>query len=123
MKGIWSFSDDALLARDREFAKAAAKLGAHAAFVSYAAPEVRLYRDGKFPLLGPELAPAVLPSGANVWTWEPAFASVSRLKRSRLHVWHLQDRSGRANRGRLSRPETIFGFGKRKAATGRSYSI
>jgi ketosteroid isomerase-like protein len=77
MKGIWSFSDDALLARDREFAKAAAKFGAHAAFASYAAPAVRLYRDGKFPLLGPELAPAVLPSGANVWTWEPAFANVS----------------------------------------------
>ena len=97
MKGIWSFSDDALLARDREFAKAAAKFGAHAAFGSYAAPDVRLYRDGKFPLLGPQLAPAVLPSGANVWTGNRPLPTCPS-QTIRLHVWHLQDRSWRANR-------------------------
>jgi ketosteroid isomerase-like protein len=77
MKGVWSFSSEALLARDREFAKDSAARGARAAFVSYAAPDVRLYRDGKFPLLGQDLAPAVLPSSPDVWTWEPAFADVS----------------------------------------------
>lgn len=77
MKGIWSFSSDALLTRDREFAKDSAARGARAAFVSYATPDVRLYREEKFPLVGQDLAPAVLPASPNVWTWEPAFADVS----------------------------------------------
>jgi hypothetical protein len=38
---------------------------------------VRLYREGKFPLNGIDLAPAVLPASPDVWTWEPAFADVS----------------------------------------------
>jgi ketosteroid isomerase-like protein len=77
MKGIWSFSSDALLARDREFAKDSAARGPRAAFASYAASDVRLYREGKFPLLGQDLAPAVLPASPTVWSWEPAFADVS----------------------------------------------
>jgi ketosteroid isomerase-like protein len=77
MKGIWSFSNDALLARDREFAKDSAARGARAAFVSFAAADVRLYREEKFPLIGQVLAPAVLPASPTVWSWEPAFADVS----------------------------------------------
>lgn len=77
MKGIWSFSSEALLARDREFAKDSATRGARAAFVSYAAADVRLYREGKFPLVGQDLAAAVLPASPTAWSWEPAFADVS----------------------------------------------
>jgi ketosteroid isomerase-like protein len=67
----------ALLARDREFSQASLKHGARAAFAAYALPEVRLYREGKFPLRGTDLAPAVLPDGSGVWTWEPAAGDAS----------------------------------------------
>ena len=77
MKGRWSFSTDALLARDRKFSQASVKRGARAAFANYAASEVRVYRDGKFPLVGKELSPAVLPASSSVWTWEPAAGDVS----------------------------------------------
>lgn len=76
-KGIWSFSSEALTTRDREFSKASATRGAVAAFAIYTAPDVRIYREDKFPILGQDLAPAVLPSSPNIWTWEPAFADVS----------------------------------------------
>jgi ketosteroid isomerase-like protein len=77
MKGVWSFSTEALLARDREFAKDSATRGARAAFASFAAADVRVYREEKFPLVGQELAAAVLPASPTVWSWEPAFADVS----------------------------------------------
>jgi ketosteroid isomerase-like protein len=76
-KGFWTFSSDALLDRDREFSKASATRGARIAFASYSVENVRIYRDGKFPLLGQTLAPAVLPGSSEIWTWEPAFADVS----------------------------------------------
>jgi ketosteroid isomerase-like protein len=76
-KGIWSFSSEALMTRDREFSKASATRGAVAAFAMYTTADVRLYREDKFPLPGQDLAPAVLPSSPSVWTWEPAFADVS----------------------------------------------
>jgi ketosteroid isomerase-like protein len=77
MKGIWSFSTSKLLARDRGFSKASAMVGAKAAFVSYAARDVRVYRDEKFPFVGQEMAVAALPARPNVWTWEPASGDVS----------------------------------------------
>jgi ketosteroid isomerase-like protein len=77
MGGRWTFSTDALLARDREFSQASAKSGARPAFARYAASDVRLYRDEKFPLLGQDLAAAVLPDSSSVWTWEPAAGDVS----------------------------------------------
>lgn len=67
----------ALLARDREFSQASVKRGAGAALADYATPEVRIYREGKFPLVGQDLAPAVLPASSNEWTWEPAAGDVS----------------------------------------------
>jgi len=76
-KGFWTFSTDALLARDRKFSQASATSGARAAFADYASAAVRLYRDEKFPLVGREAAIALLPDGANVWTWEPAAGDVS----------------------------------------------
>jgi ketosteroid isomerase-like protein len=67
----------ALLGRDREFSEAALKRGPRAAFADYAMPEVRIYREGKFPLIGKDMAPAVLPDSSSVWTWEPAAGEVS----------------------------------------------
>lgn len=75
--GRWDFNTDALLARDRKFSEDSAKRGARIAFADYAATAVRLYREGKFPLLGSDLAPAVLPGVSEVWTWEPAAGDVS----------------------------------------------
>ena len=68
---------DALLARDREFSSASATRGARKAFGSYAAPQVRVFRNGKYPFVGAKVATATLPPGSKVWTWEPAFADVS----------------------------------------------
>ena len=77
MKGSMTSSPSALLARDLEFSQASVKRGARAAFADYATPEVRVYRDGKFPMVGKDLAPAVLPASSSVWTWEPAAGDVS----------------------------------------------
>lgn len=66
----------ALLARDREFSKVSATLGAGKAFVAFADKEVRLLRDGKAPM-GSADAESELLLNAALWTWEPAFADVS----------------------------------------------
>jgi ketosteroid isomerase-like protein len=71
------FGSPALLARDREFSQASVKRGARPAFADYATAEVRTYREGRFPLVGKDLAPAVLPESSSVWTWEPAAGEVS----------------------------------------------
>jgi len=76
-RGFWTFSTDALLARDHEFSAASMKRGARIAFAKYAASDVRLYRDEKFPLRGEDLAAAVLPDNSQAWTWEPAAGDVS----------------------------------------------
>ena len=77
MKAGSTSTATALLARDREFSQASAKRGAREAFADYSRPDVRIYREGKFPLLGRDLAPAVLPASPSVWTWEPAAGDVS----------------------------------------------
>src|SRR5258705_716907 len=77
MRVSLSSSATALLARDREFSQAATKHGARAAFAEHAMRQVRVYRDGKFPLVGQDLAPAVLPASSSVWTWEPTAGDVS----------------------------------------------
>lgn len=76
-KGNEASNASALLARDRAFSQASTKLGSRAAFADYAMPDVRTYREGKFPLLGTDSAPAVLPASPGVWTWEPAAGEVS----------------------------------------------
>ena len=67
----------ALLARDREFSTSSATRGAQKAFEDYAASEVRLFRNGKQPIVGKADAVAALPASPTVWTWEPVFADVS----------------------------------------------
>lgn len=76
-KGSSTSNSEALLGRDREFSQASVKHGARAAFADYTTPEVRVYRDDKFPLVGQDLAPAELPSASKVWAWEPAAGDVS----------------------------------------------
>lgn len=49
---------------------------AQTAFASYAAADVRVFRDGKFPFVG-KTAGAGLPDDSSVWTWQPALISVS----------------------------------------------
>lgn len=77
IKGMSPNNTATLLARDREFSKASAMRGAGPAFVDYAAPEVRVFRNQKFPLVGQELAAAALPVRPNVWTWDPVGGDVS----------------------------------------------
>jgi ketosteroid isomerase-like protein len=68
---------DSLMAIDREFAAAAARKGAAAAYTAYTADDLRLYRDGKFPFVGKSAArPAFSVAGTLVW--QPAKADVSR---------------------------------------------
>jgi len=65
----------ALRARDQQFSGVSALRGA---FDSFAAADIRLLREGKFPFVGKAAAAAALPASSSVWTWEPAFADVSR---------------------------------------------
>lgn len=51
---------------------------AQTAFESFAAADVRVFRDGKFPFVGKTAAATALPDGSTVWTWQPALVSVSR---------------------------------------------
>jgi ketosteroid isomerase-like protein len=71
------FAGPTLLARDHEFSQASAKRGARVAFADYTLPDVRIYREGKFPIVGHDLATAVLPASPSVWSWEPAAGDVS----------------------------------------------
>ena len=67
-----------LLAREREFSSASETRGAQQAFDAYAADEVRVFRNDKLPFAGKSAAAAALPANPFVWTWEPAFADVSK---------------------------------------------
>lgn len=51
---------------------------ARTAFGSFAAADVRVFRDDKFPLVGMTTASAALPDGSTVWTWQPTLVNVSR---------------------------------------------
>jgi ketosteroid isomerase-like protein len=76
-KGSWTFSANALLARDTEFAKDSVSAGARDAFLKYASGDVRVYRDGKFPFVGRKASVTALPEYPTEWTWTPAFSDVS----------------------------------------------
>jgi ketosteroid isomerase-like protein len=68
----------ALLDSDRAFSLDSAALGAQKAFQTYAASEVRLFRNNKQPIIGKASAAAELPAEVFEWTWTPDFADVSR---------------------------------------------
>lgn len=63
--------------RERAFSKLSETRGGRWAFMSYADPEVRVFREGKIPVRGKKAAAAVLPAAKNVWTWEPEAWDVS----------------------------------------------
>jgi ketosteroid isomerase-like protein len=66
-----------LLDAERAFADQASRDGSPAAYRARATADVRVYRQGSAPLVGPEEAePRLPPRGARV-TWEPGFAAVS----------------------------------------------
>jgi len=67
-----------LRAKDSEFSTLSAARDARTAFDSFAAPDVRVFRDEKFPFIGKAAGLTALPANSSVWTWEPAFADVSR---------------------------------------------
>lgn len=67
----------ALMSVDREFSIASADQGARAAFLVYAAKDVRLYRDDHFPFVGKMAAADALAPVTAEWTWKPSFADVS----------------------------------------------
>lgn len=66
-----------LLKAEREFSKASAKRGAVTAFLEYAAKDVQLFRNNKFPFTGRKSAATALSPLSIEWTWTPAFADVS----------------------------------------------
>jgi len=67
----------ALLNVDREFSKASADQGAREAFLSYAARDVRLFRNDHFPFVGKTAAADALAPLTTEWTWTPSFVGVS----------------------------------------------
>ena len=66
-----------LLEKDQKFAEAARTQGLLPAFLSYAAPDIRLYRNGSLPLIGIEAAANVFTSTKGKLTWTPIAADVS----------------------------------------------
>jgi ketosteroid isomerase-like protein len=67
-----------LRARDSELSKLSATRDARTAFESFAATDVRVFRDEKLPFIGKAAGLTALPATSSTWTWEPTFADVSR---------------------------------------------
>ena len=67
----------ALMTMDREFSNASGARGAVEALRSYAATDVRLFRDNRFPFVGKLAATDALVPLTTEWTWTPVFADVS----------------------------------------------
>lgn len=77
-KGVNQESERAqLLMVDREFSNTSGGHGAAEAFSHYAATDVRLFRNGKFPFVGKLAATDALVPLTGELTWTPAFADVS----------------------------------------------
>ncbi|MDQ1636834.1 MAG: hypothetical protein QOF62_173 [Pyrinomonadaceae bacterium] len=72
-------AEQALLrAKDSEFSTLSAARDAQTAFESFAAPDVRVFRDEQLPFIGKAAGLTALPATTSTWTWEPTFADVSR---------------------------------------------
>jgi ketosteroid isomerase-like protein len=67
----------ALLSAERKFSQSSASDGAQKAFLSYAATNVHVFREGKLPYIGKALAADAIPSGTGLWTWQPEAWDVS----------------------------------------------
>jgi ketosteroid isomerase-like protein len=67
-----------LLSEERAFSKASTDVGAAKAFLLNADVDVRVYRENQMPFVGrAAAAKGMYPVSIN-WTWEPAFADISR---------------------------------------------
>ncbi|HEY0006542.1 MAG TPA: nuclear transport factor 2 family protein [Pyrinomonadaceae bacterium] len=67
-----------LIEREREFSRSAAAQGFAGAFSSFAAADIRLYREGAFPFIGREAAMSSLASSPGVLSWQPVKSDVAR---------------------------------------------
>lgn len=67
----------ALASLERKFSEDSDNNGAQLAFLAYAAPTVRVFREGKFPFVGKEGAASAIPLANHLWTWEPQGWDVS----------------------------------------------
>jgi ketosteroid isomerase-like protein len=68
----------ALLTVDRAFSEGSASRGVVAAFQSYAADDLRLYRPDAFPVIGKSAIRDVLAKRSGQLTWQPTAAEASR---------------------------------------------
>lgn len=68
----------ALFNLDRDFSREAVAQGIVNAYLSYIADDVRLYREGAFPVIGREAARSTLSQKQGVMNWQPTKAAVSR---------------------------------------------
>lgn len=66
-----------LLNIEREFSKASVDKGALKAYLSYAADEVRLLHEGKFPFIGRQAARTALEARAGKMSWQPEGSDIS----------------------------------------------
>ncbi len=69
---------NALRKLEGEFSTDSVKRGAQAALLSRASGEVRVYREGKLPIIGKDATSQSLSPDANSWMWQPEAADVSR---------------------------------------------
>ena len=67
-----------LIDKDKRFAEVAAKEGLLHAFLSYAASDIRLYRNGNLPYIGMQAATNVFTSPKGRFTWQPIGGDISR---------------------------------------------
>ena len=63
---------------ERDFSKSSLKRGAVEAFLAYAAPDVRVFRNQKQPFIGRKVAVAAWTPLSIEWTWMTQFADVSK---------------------------------------------
>jgi ketosteroid isomerase-like protein len=72
-----SAAREGLLSRDRKYAAEASTHELVKTFVSYASPDVRLYRAGNLPFIGRDAAAAALTNTRGRFMWQPIAADVS----------------------------------------------
>jgi ketosteroid isomerase-like protein len=68
---------NALMQLDRNFSTQAEGVGIQMAFQSYASPEVRLYREGSFTMVGLEFSLTYLSDFTGSYRWTPQAADVA----------------------------------------------
>jgi len=88
-----------LLDADRAFSTSSAELGFSQAFLQRALDEVRLYREGEFPVVGKEAVHAALADISGELTWAPTAGGVARSGDFGYTYGVAQHRAGDGNGG------------------------